>query len=40
MECQIEDNWGGGGGGGTTKFKIQLFTDKIIKYPESDSSLP
>ena len=42
MECQIEDNIGevAGGGGGTTKFKIQLFTDKIIKYPESDSSLP
>ena len=36
-----KENWGGGGGGGrSTKFKIHLFTDKIIKYPESDSALP
>ena len=39
---QIKNIWGGGGGGGggPTKFKIQLFIDNIIKYPESDSSLP
>ena len=35
VEWQIEDNWGGGG-----VWNNQLFTDKIIKYPESDSSLP
>ena len=40
MECQIEDNWGGGGGAKQQNLKSQLFTDKIIKYPESDSSLP
>ena len=39
VECQIEDNIGEVGGG-TTKFKIQLSTDKIIKYPESDLPLP
>ena len=33
--CQVEDNWGGEGGGNNI-----IFTDKIINYPESDSSLP
>ena len=29
-------NGGLRGGGGTTEFEIQLFTDKIINYPELD----